>query len=360
MRQVDVLVCGAGPAGSAAAIAAARSGARVLLAERAEFPRHKACGCCLSEQGTAVLRELGAAHSVHDGVPLRAVRVLADGRALEVTREAGVAIGRDVLDTRLARIAADMGAEVVFGAAARADADGTWHVGTERVAAGCAVVADGLSGRSIDALPGYGWQVRTGSRMGFGAVLPAGSVDCPRGEIRMHVTHDGYVGLVELPDGSVDVAAAAAPAAVRSAGGPAEYARRALGADVIDPARLASADWRGAPPLTRRRARVAGPGVLVAGDAAGYVEPFTGEGMGWAIASGAAAGGLAADVARGRAACDRWPRMHASIVRGSRLRCAAIALAVRSPRTVRAAIAVGRLAPGLARRIASTVGSARR
>ena len=62
----DVVVIGAGPAGSSAAIAAARAGGRVLLAERSCFPRTKVCGCCLGPAGVAALGRLGAATALEE------------------------------------------------------------------------------------------------------------------------------------------------------------------------------------------------------------------------------------------------------------------------------------------------------
>jgi flavin-dependent dehydrogenase len=353
----DVLVVGAGPAGALAALAAARAGARVTVAERATFPRPKVCGSCLSEAGIGALRDCGAMDALAGAVRLRAVRLVADGRELAIARDAGVTVGREALDARLAAIARDAGAEVRFGVGARAWPDGSWTVGDERVAPGCTVVADGLAGRSLDAIDGFGWRVRPASRMGLGAVLAPGSVRCTEGEVRMHVARDGYVGAVALPDGTIDVAAAADPAAVRAAGGPGSFALAALGPAVTDRAAFLGAEWRGTPTLTRSRARLASARILVAGDAAGYVEPFTGEGMGWAMATGAAAGALAARVVRGAGACDEWPRIHASLVRRSRVRCRAIALALRSPAAVKAAITAGSMAPALARRVARSVGS---
>lgn len=60
------------------------------------------------------------------------------------------------------------------------------------------------------------------------------------------------------------------------------------------PELFAELSWRGTPALTRRRTRISEERVFVLGDAAGYVEPFTGEGMAWALASGAAVAPLAA------------------------------------------------------------------
>jgi len=58
--MLDVVVIGAGPAGSAAALHAAKAGLRVLLLDRAEFPRAKACGDALSARGVAAVRRMGA------------------------------------------------------------------------------------------------------------------------------------------------------------------------------------------------------------------------------------------------------------------------------------------------------------
>ena len=360
MTAVDVLVIGAGPAGTLAAIAAARGGARVLLAERAAFPRQKVCGCCLSAEALATLAELGSGAAVEDAVPIDAVLLAAGGREATVARRAGAAISRAQLDARLAALAGDAGAEVRTGCPVSRRPDGTWDAGGAVVHARCAVVADGLSGHALDGVAGFGWRVSARSRMGFGALVPASAVRCRSGEVRMHVARGGYAGAVLLPCGQVDIAAAAGPAAVREAGGPAAWAVAALGDAVREPGALRSAAWRGAPTLTRRRSAVAGPGIVVAGDAAAYVEPFTGEGMGWAMSTGAAAGAFAAAVAHGRTTTAEWPATHARISRAARARCRAISLLLRSPLAVRTAIAVAAALPRTAEAVAARVGGVRR
>jgi 2-polyprenyl-6-methoxyphenol hydroxylase-like FAD-dependent oxidoreductase len=90
------------------------------------------------------------------------------------------------------------------------------------------------------------------------------------------------------------VAAAFDLAAVRQAGGPGALAAKVLGeVGLTVPLLLADASWHGTGPLTTRRARVAGERLFVLGDAAGYVEPFTGEGMAWALRSAVAVAPLA-------------------------------------------------------------------
>ena len=356
MNAVDVLVVGAGPAGSVAAIAARRAGADVLLVDRAEFPRAKACGCCLSPLATGSLAGLGLEEAMDGAEVLRSLRLRSGSSETTVRRACGAAIGRDELDSRLIGLARAEGVRIRLGCPASARAEGGWTVGGEATEARCAVACDGLAGRSLDAIAAFAWRIRAASRMGFGAVVPAGALRCERGEVRMHVARDGYVGAVRLPGGTIDVAGAATPRGVRDAGGPAEYAIAALGAAVHDADALRRARWTGTPALSRRRASLSAPGILVAGDASGYEEPFTGEGMGWAIATGGAAGSLAASVADGRARHDAWPALHASIVGGAQRRCRAIALALRVPGATALAIRAGALAPGIASFVAERVG----
>jgi len=359
----DVAVIGAGPAGTAAAIAAARSGARVALFERSAFPRTKVCGCCLTARAVAELHALGAGAALDGARELRSVRVACGAGSIELRREAGVAIGRDVLDTRLVAIAREAGVEVFTECHAQVFAAGTITVtprdgATRTIEARTIIAADGLVGASLDACEGFRWTLAPRSHMGFGATVPAHAVACEEGEIRLRVSDGGYIGSVRLPDGTVDIAAAVDPRRLRDAGNVATCALGLLGSDVRDEGALLTARWKGTPQLTRRRARVAARGILVVGDAAGYVEPFTGEGMTWAITTGRAAGELAAGklTVGAREPHLAWPAMHARLVGGSRLRCRLIARALRSPLLVRSAIGLGGIARPPLEWLASSIG----
>jgi flavin-dependent dehydrogenase len=350
----DIAVIGAGPAGSCAAIAAARAGARVVLVDRSTMPRAKVCGCCLAASGVAALEGAGAGEALADAVPLRAIRVTSGGRTMTLAREAGVAIGREELDARLVDIARRAGVDVRLETSARVTEERaiqlTRGARVSTLLANTTIVADGLQGSALDDVPGFEWSIARRSMMGFGALLPANALDCPFGEIRMHVARDGYIGVVRLPSGELDLAAAVAPAALKRAGSVAACARMLLADAAHDAQAVDRARWRGTPQLTRTRASVAARGILVVGDAAGYIEPFTGEGMSWAIATGLAAGELAAREPR---AHELWPARCAALVARPKWRCRAIALALRSPTLVGAALAIGARMPRPFERLAA-------
>jgi flavin-dependent dehydrogenase len=167
----------------------------------------------------------------------------------------------------------------------------------------------------------------------------------------MCVREGGYIGVVSLGDGSVDVAAAAAPEVVRSGGGPAALAARWLGPWVRDGSSIVTSAWSGTPRLTRRRAAATDGRIIVSGDAFGYVEPFTGEGIGWALASGIAAGDHADRVLRGEASVDGWERTARRMSAWSHARCASMALLIRAPRMLAAVLRAGQYAPMVAARM---------
>jgi 2-polyprenyl-6-methoxyphenol hydroxylase-like FAD-dependent oxidoreductase len=162
--------------------------------------------------------------------------------------------------------------------------------------------------------------------------------DAPRfyGErtIFMAVGRDGYVGAVRVEDGSLNVAAAFAPALVRRLGTPAKAAAAVL-AEAGYPAiaGLDDAHWQGTARLTRRTRPLAGERIFLLGDAAGYVEPFTGEGIAWALASGQAVAPVALQaIERWNPGLVRvWPDVHKRLVGRRQVVCRAIALCLRRP-----------------------------
>src|SRR5438067_863486 len=114
------------------------------------------------------------------------------------------------------------------------------------------------------------------SRIGVGVVAERAPTFYRAGTVYMACATGGYLGLVRREDGQLNLAAALDAAWVKQAGGPGQAA-----AQILDEVRwprvpdLAGLPWRGTPGLTRRAGRVAGTRILVLGDGAGYVEPFT-------------------------------------------------------------------------------------
>jgi flavin-dependent dehydrogenase len=101
----DLIVIGGGPAGASAAISAARTGARVLLLERGQYPRHKVCGEFVSAESLELLRTLlEGEHSslLRDAVAIPRARVFLDGRVVETDVDPpAVSIARLDLDAAL-------------------------------------------------------------------------------------------------------------------------------------------------------------------------------------------------------------------------------------------------------------------
>jgi len=348
-----VAVVGAGPAGSLAARALARRGLSVLLVERATFPRDKVCGGCLGPRGLAALVAEGLPGPPAPAQPLARLVLHGSGRALPLPAPGLLAVSRADLDAALADAADAAGVTLLPGTAAEPDGLDPDARGLrlrrgdaqQRVRARVVLAADGLASRFVAG------RTARGARVGAGVLLPADAADLPGDTLAMAVGRGGYVGLVRLPDGRLDAAAALDPRAVaaRGAGALMHDILRVAGAPA--PAALPSAAVRLTPPLTRRPARPAAERLFALGDAAGFVEPFTGEGLTWALLSARAVVPLAAQAARAWDArlADAWSRTHREQVRSGQRLCAGLAAWLRRPLLVRGGLALAARRPSLAR-----------
>ena len=353
-----VAVIGAGPAGAVLALHLARAGRRVLVAERATFPRRKVCGACLSGHAARELHAAGLGHilETRGAVPQTGFRLGVGGRARRsayIETRGGFALSRAAFDAALADEAAAAGADVRSGAPATVGDDGavtlsrggrTYLVHVKAVAVAC-----GLSG----ARGALASKPAAGSRVGAGCEVPAGAFDAgfyTPGTIHMAVAAGGYVGAAVCENGELNLAGAFDLAALKTAGGPAGAAAEVLSAAGFPlPPGLAAAGWAGTPPLSRRAADVAAGNVFLLGDAAGYVEPFTGEGMGWALAAANALAPILNDHLNGDAAAPaRWRAAYARRVGRRKGWCRAVARLARTPAAAGAAAVALRRAPGLA------------
>jgi flavin-dependent dehydrogenase len=208
-----------------------------------------------------------------------------------------------------------------------------------------------LGGRACAAERSFQVFTEQASRIGAGTVTDDAPSFYEPGTIFLASGLGGYLGLVRLEDGQLDLAAALEPTRTRSSGGPGaltEAILREVGWPTIPG--LADLAWRGTPPLTRRPSRLAENRLFVLGDAAGYVEPFTGEGMAWATASAVAVAPLAAEAAR-RWTPDlvgEWTRRYRQCIGRRQYICRWVAHGLRHPLLVRMVLNLLTRWPGLA------------
>jgi flavin-dependent dehydrogenase len=349
MKAWDVTVVGAGPAGAVAAYRLARRGLSVLLLDQAHFPRPKACGGCLNRAVLAALNAVGLGHVPAEcgALPFLRARIATGPKhSADVALPGGLAVSREAFDAELVNEARRAGVTVRTGVRAAVDPMGVRLTNGETVPARVAIVATGLAGNTGPAA--------AGSRVGVGAVISAdGAPDgFEVGTIHLAVARFGYVGAVRVEGDRLDVAAAFDPGFIRSRGGPGPAVNEVL--DGAGLPRIEHADrlaWKGTPLLTRRPASRAGLRWFAIGDAAGYVEPFTGEGIAWAVQSAIAVAPIAerAVTTWDDSLVKEWNRTHDRLIRSRQSTCRVVARVLRYPALTRLTVGVLRHMPRLSR-----------
>ena len=317
-EQVDVLIAGAGPGGSAAAIHLARRGLRVVVVDRARFPRDKPCAEYMGPVALQHFATLGvlATLDAAGGHPLAGTTLFGPGGGRLVGRFAGIvpapfrptglSLSRRLLDATLVARAREVGARVVeetqvtdllydsgrvAGAVIR-DVTGR----TSTVRASLVIGADGL--RSVVARK-LGRQRRgPPSRIGF--VAHVADVAGMAAEAEIHVTGEGYVGLNPIGGGVVNVGMVIPRARAREAGGdPASFFYRMLERFPGVAGRVRREQERRpvlvTGPFAASASRVTRPGALLLGDAAEFFDPVTGDGIQSALTGAALATEAVAD-----------------------------------------------------------------
>lgn len=351
--RYDAVVIGAGPAGSMVALSLARRSVRTLMVDKAHKGRWKVCGCCLGATGIDALHDAGLGRVLGASSPLDSFTLAARETRTTLRLPGFASISRESLDRSLAEAAEVAGVETRWSTSASASSDGTAALndGTE-IRAGVIIDASGLQGQRATPT-----RVARATRIGLG-LTTAGS-RCEPGELTMAVGCGGYLGRVALPDGRVDFAAAVTPGFVRGSGSPINALRAIWRSAGLDPADVPDGAWRGTPALSRRR-HAQEERILRVGDAAGYVEPFTGEGMSWALlAASRIADDAIACIEHGPDASAWEGTLHRLLSR-RHARCRAVSRAVRSPWLVSMAIRMSNVAPRLGSLASGTLSGAAR
>jgi len=310
----DVIVVGAGPAGAVAATVLARAGARVVLLDRATFPRHKLCGDTLNPGVLATIRRLRLS-TVTDACGLRIAGMILtgeDGATIEGRYPDGLqgcAISRADLDWALVRDAIAAGADFIDGTAVH---EAIVESGRQRRISGVSVRSNGTS-RAIPAAVTIAADGRH-STLAFGLGLArhparprrwaigayAEQVDGMSAFGEMHIRRGHYIGVAPLPNGLTNVCL------VRPSAGadpdlhdPFAALKSVLSSDLLLRDRFARARFLSSPtvlgPLAvdAIQAGRVPDGLLIAGDAAGFVDPMTGDGLRFAVRGGELAAGAA-------------------------------------------------------------------
>jgi flavin-dependent dehydrogenase len=287
----DLIVIGGGPAGASAAITAARNGGQVLLLERGRFPRHKVCGEFVSSESLGLLAKLLDSQDgrlLHEAVRIPESRVFIDGRVLRATvQPAAASIARLDLDKALWDSAEGCGVDARQQVAVQ-DVGGSGpflvHTSEGQFEARAVINA---SGRWSNFTPtnGHAGKKWIGLKGHFAESGSSASVD-------LYFFPGGYCGVQPVAlskDFSgmrvnacamvrADVASAL-PEVLRLH--PALRERSAQWQPLSDPVSVA--------PLLFGKPAPLRDGVLMAGDAAGFVDPFVGDGISLALRSGALA-----------------------------------------------------------------------
>jgi flavin-dependent dehydrogenase len=367
MEIFDVAIVGGGPAGSSCAAFCALAGLRTLVLEREKFPREKVCGDCLNPSCWPVLERLDLAQPVRD-LPhskLASVEFIAiNGWKVVVdlpTREwCELSLKRSLFDDLLLRRACELGAQVrqgttvtalncSHGPVARPGRDapqqrgysGDWRIETatgERFSARTLVGADGRNStvaRLCNLLPRPARE-----RVALQAHIPL-----PRNfgrRVVLQFLPEGYSGQAPVNETELNLCLVGTPPTISRLR---RWAERYFEITSDQP-------WRTITPLTRSPVSCAHENLFFLGDAARVVEPFTGEGIYYAIRSGELAAIAISKIIRGedqQATLREFARACAEMYRGRLWINRLARAAVLSPRIGSLLLRFGPLNPAIMR-----------
>jgi menaquinone-9 beta-reductase len=354
----DVAIVGAGPAGTSCAAFCAAAGLRVALLDRESFPREKVCGDCINPACWPVLRRLAVADRVRalpHGRLDRVDFIGISGRRLSVELPPGddaeIAVKRSLFDKLLLDRARELGATIFESATVTALSAPHprieyWKISTadQTIKARSLVAADGRNS-TVARLSGlFPRTIKERIALQTHLPLPLDFGD----RVILEFRPEGYSGQAPVGDGALNLCLVSVPKQIASLR---TWAERRFD---ISP----DHSWRTITPLTRESICPAQPSLFFVGDSARVVEPFTGEGIYYALASGELAakaialqcgGGNGADVAIAYSAA------HAQLYRGRLWINRLARAAVLSPRVASASLALARLQPWILRLLTAKI-----
>jgi flavin-dependent dehydrogenase len=295
----DVLIAGAGPAGSVAGALLARAGARVMLLDRARFPRDKLCGDSLNPGTLALLQRLNLSSwmSAH-GMPIEGMLVTGPAGARVEGRYPAGSLGRSImrrdLDLALLTEAVRAGAQVDDGVVVRrvsVQTEGgtvpkrarglvvSSRHGDLTLSAPVVIAADGRRSAVAFGL-GLARHPERPRRWAVGAYFDGVVGTSTLGE--MHIRSGSYLGVAPLTGGLTNACLVASAAAIGQSRDPEAVLLGAINRDPTLRDRFARAQLVARPvvlgPLAVDVDTPSIGGLLLAGDAAGFIDPMTGDG----------------------------------------------------------------------------------
>ncbi|WP_420914811.1 menaquinone reductase [Mycobacterium paraense] len=320
----DLVVVGAGPAGSAAAAWAARAGRDVLVIDSAGFPRDKPCGDGLTPRAVAELERLGLGGWLDTRIRHRGLRMSGFGGEVQIEwpgpsfPSTSSAVARVELDDRVRKCAEDAGARMLLGT----KVVGAHHDSSRRVVS--LTLADGTDVRCDRLIVADGARSSLGRKLGrrwhqetvYG-VAARGYLTTPRADDPWLTSHlelrspdgavlPGYGWIFPLGNGEVNIGVGALSTSKR----PADLALRPLISYYTDLRREEwgfsggpRAVWSALLPMGGAVSGVAGPNWMLIGDAAACVNPLNGEGIDYGLETGR----LAVELLDGRDLSHVWP-----------------------------------------------------
>ncbi len=353
----DVLIVGGGPAGASCAAVCACNGLKTAVLERCAFPREKVCGDCINPGCWAVIDALDLRAELNKlpHAPMRQLEFsYADQEKIKFSVSAangssGVAVKRSLFDYMLLENARQRGVYVNEGKpVVRTEfAAGRWLVdtNTESFSARWLIAADGRNS-SVCRMNGI---YAKSPRNRVALQTYAGMDDRHSGAVGLKILPIGYCGYADVGADQLNVCLVGKPRAIP--------ALKAWSAKAF---RLPhNPVWQTISPIERRPAQAGKPQMLLIGDAARVVEPFTGEGIRYAMESGLLAGQILATDAQPTAKVRHYQREWKTIYTGRLwINCLARE-AVKNPWLGRGILAAARAKPEMLGLLSSKVTGSR-